>query len=80
MYQIGLNFEIFYYFTLSLLYNTNFIMIFKVMIILAKILFKVIRKKFKKKLALASKYPTLKKDTIRNPHISKKIKQTSKRS
>jgi hypothetical protein len=49
-------------------------MIFKVMIILAKILFKVIRKKFKKKLALASKSPTLKKDTIRNPHISKKIK------
>ena len=55
-------------------------MIFKVMIILAKKLFKVIRKKFKKKLALASKSPTLKKDTIRNPLISKKIKQTSKRS
>ena len=46
----------------------------------ARILFKVIRRKSRKKSAQGNKSLILKKDTIKNPRISKKTKLTSKPS
>lgn len=53
-------------------------MMSKIEITQARILFKVIRRRSRKKSAQGNKSLILKKDTIKNPRISNKTKLTSK--